>query len=352
MDGNEVRESARTESETKARRLLLRRLGEVQNKSFIQGQDRVRFGVLLDGVVRDYEVNAKKDLKNVKYRLQRVRDAFGDVRAIHVTAERIEKFKQDLLTKEKLKPATVNRSLAIIRRAFRLGIRQKLITSMPFVDALEENNVREGFLTPADFEAVSARLPPVLADVARFAFASSWRRREVTGLKWKDVDLNQRIITLSWRRSKTGRPRVLPIEGDLLAILVRRKEARAMPRSSGGFALAEFVFHRSGKEIKDFRAEWDKACTAAGLPGTWFHDLRRSGIRCLVRGGTPERICMGVSGHVTRATFDRYNIVDESDMRLALKRAQAYVDANKGTEPRSVTPDVNENTDKSRTIGA
>jgi integrase len=261
------------------------------------------------------------------------------MRAVHVSAERIERFKRDLLTIDKLRPATINRLLAIIRRAFKLGIRQRLISRMPVIDELEENNVREGFLNPADFEALVAHLPPVLADLARFGYCSSWRKSEVRGLKWKDVDLGQKIITLSWRRSKTGRPRTLPLEGDLLAIILRRKEARAVPQPGGEILLAEHVFHRGGREILNFSGAWRKACRDAGLPGTWFHDLRRSGIRNLVRGGTPEKICMGVSGHLTRSTFDRYDIVSEADLRLALKRAQAYADSQRAQGKPKTAPE-------------
>ena len=58
---------------------------------------------------------------------------------------------------------------------------------------------------------------------------------------------------------------------------------------------------------------------ASKLEGLWFHDLRRSFVSRARKLGISESVVMRMSGHRTRAVFDRYKIVDEKDLREAVR---------------------------------
>lgn len=80
-------------------------------------------------------------------------------------------------------------------------------------------------------------------------------------------------------------------------------------------------------------AGWQAACAKANAPATLatlFHDLRRSGIRNLVRAGVALAVAKKISGHETDSVFDRYNIASVEDQRAALRVTEAYLEGQAG----------------------
>ncbi len=334
--GQKFRESSGSGREVDARRLLRRRLEEVGRGRFVgPQQERVLLTDLLDSLRVDYELNGRRSIRSLPCRLNPLKSAFAGERALDVTEDRIARYVAARLA-ENYAPATVNRELAALRRAFRLAIRQRRLSMMPVITLLAEHNARQGFVEPATFEIIVLHLPDYLQDLCRFAYLAGWRKGEVITLAWTDVDRTRGLITLRREHSKNEEPRLLPLSTELAAIIERRWQARIVTRAAGTTILADLVFHRAGKPVRTFRKAWASACTAAGAPGLLFHDLRRSAVRNMERaGGVSRTVAMKLSGHQTESVYRRYRIVDETDLREALARVEIHV---AGDRARTVVP--------------
>jgi integrase len=91
------------------------------------------------------------------------------------------------------------------------------------------------------------------------------------------------------------------------------------------------LIQHEGHSVFDFEKAWATACAAVGIPGTLFHDLRRTAVTNMIDAGLSEKEAMEISGHKTRAVFDRYHIVSGRRMK---QNAQKLESTSRPSKPR------------------
>jgi integrase len=229
------------------------------------------------------------------------------------------------------RPASINRELATLYKAFSLAIEARKLSSRPRTKRLKEPEARQGFTTPEQFAVIEANLPDDgLRDYVRFIYETASRKMGAARLEWKDVDRTAGLVTFRREIEKNGKPRQIPIVGVIGEVIERRWAGRHYQTKTGP-AISQYVFHRGdGRVISNIRRPWAAAAKAAECSGLLLHDLRRSTVKNLVAAGVDQMTAMKVTGHRSTQVFQRYNIVTVDDVRRALERTQAANAAPKG----------------------
>jgi integrase len=333
--GRRFRQETGFSSRTAAKRALQGWQSELLAGRYVAKEnEKLSVSDLLDSYERDLKIRSAKSMVSFRSHAKALREGpakgrakerkggLGVLPAFAVTPDLVEQFKERCLEVGKA-PATVDRYVETLRAAFEYACDKERISRVPKFSLLRPDNRRTGFFEKAEVEAVCAKLRGPLDGVTRFAYLSGWRKGEIVGLRWDQVDRAAREVRL-WD-SKSGKGRVLPYRGsaELTALLERRWGLRPYATPTGP-ALSAIVFHEAGLPVGDFRKSWATACREAGIGRRLFHDLRRSAVRDMIRAGVPTAIAKAISGHATDSVFDRYNIVDERDKEAALRRTESY----------------------------
>lgn len=319
--GRQIRESTKSDKKMVAKMML-----EAREAELIQGKlprvffEKVTFGELASDMVNDYKINGKKSLRRVEEVIRlHLEPFFGRFKAPDIDTSKIREYIAARIEAGAAN-ATVNRELSYLKRMLNLGARHTppKVDRVPFFPMLRENNIRKGFFEHGDFLKFRAALPPHLQGFVTFAYKTGWRRGEISNLTWDRVNLGEGIVRLEAGETKSGEARTVYLDDELKAIIKKQFTGRRLG--------CPYVFYLGGEPIGEFRRSWATACRVAKMKGKLFHDLRRTAVRNMVRSGIPERVAMTISGHKTRSIFDRYNIVNDEDLRNAAKMQSEYLE--------------------------
>ena len=327
--GRQYREPAGKTPAT-AKKKLRQRLREAGTERFAgPAAERVTVDQLADALLVHMKNQGRASVDKIRSHLKPVRVFFAGRPAIEVTTAALERYQRERLDAKKA-PATVNREVHALRRAFNVAARQTppLFPKhfVPYFPSLPVDNVRAGFFERAEVEALLQHISDDgIRDFVTWGFRTGMRKREIASLTWDMLDRSGLpwILRIPGAITKNRLGRTLGLEGEVRAIIERRLRVRRFD--------CPLIFHRvckgkPGQPITTFWDVWRNALQAARLPEErLFHDLRRSAVRTLIRAGVDETTAMKVSGHKTRSMLLRYNIVTERETADALLRADAYL---------------------------
>ncbi|MEU1543476.1 site-specific integrase [Actinacidiphila glaucinigra] len=213
--------------------------------------------------------------------------------------------------------ATAKESHKVLRSALSAACREELI-ARNVVSIVEPPQVEQRDLSPwsldetLDFLA-AARTDPLYAAFV-IAIALGFRRGEIIGLRWQDVDLEQRVIRVRKQRQRVhgevydddpkGRRRKqsLPLPAMCVAPLrwQRMRQAAMRERAGEQWTESDYVFTtRTGRPVepRNLYRSFTRVAGSAGLRVIRLHDARHGCATLLTAAGVAPRVVMEILGH-------------------------------------------------------
>ncbi len=249
---------------------------------------------------------------------------FRAMLADRVTSDHLQQYIRERLAAGAA-TSTVNHELTVFKAMFNHGAKAdppKVLRVPRFPEKLREPNPRSGFTTDEQYAALQAKckygwLRALLAVAYNFGF----RKGELLGLRVSQIDLNARTIHLLPGTTKNDKGR---------AVVMTDEVYKLISECIKGKQPGDPVFMwANGKPVTDFRRTWRTLAKAAGMPGLFLHDLRRTAVRNMVRAGISKHVAKRISGHTTDSIFDRYDITDETDLAEAARKLEARSNGHK-----------------------
>jgi integrase len=327
--------SSESHRKTDALDMLKDREGKVVNGVPLTAKvGKLRFDEAGEDLLNDYRINGKRSLRTIALRINKhLTPAFRGRRMTTIGTADVRTFTARRQAAG-ASNGSINRDLTALKRMFNLAVQAGKLVSKPYIPLLHEHNVRQGFFEPEQFTRVKGHLPIHMQPIVDFAHITGWRTpSEVLPLEWRQVDLKAGEVRLDAGSTKNGDGRVFPFTTELRRVLEHQHAVAAVLECEHVIIVRHVFCYTKGKKAgkgiteSGFNKAWRKARITACCPGLIPHDLRRTAVRNLVRAGVPERIAMQLTGHKTRAVFERYNIVSAGDLRDAARRLDTYASA-------------------------
>ena len=207
-------------------------------------------------------------------------------------------------------PSTVNRHLALLRSVLRCAEREwEWLEKAPYIRFLPEPKRRVRWLRKHEADKVLFELPEHLAEMMRFTLATGLREKNVTRLKWSQVDAERHCAWIHPDEAKGKQAIAVPLNKDALEVLLRQEGRNST-----------YVFTYKGNPV--WRANnhaWRKALKRAGISDFRWHDLRHTWASWHIQAGTPLHVLQELGGWSDASMVRKY-------AHLSASHLTAYAD--------------------------
>jgi integrase len=306
-NGERVRRSTETENKAQAQELHDKLKSETWRLQKLGDRPK---RIWQDAVVRWLKETAHKATHDEDIAKLRWLDKFlAGTELTNINMALIDRI-TDAKLAEDATPATVNRTLALLRAILRRCHRDwEWLDRAPAVRLLKEPTRRIRFLTQDQAAVLLKELPQHLKDMAAFALATGLRAANITGLCWDPVDMERKQAWVHPDQAKARRAIAVPLNDAALEVLERQK----------GNHFVKVVTYE-GEPVKQVSTKaWYKALKRACIENFRFHDLRHCWASWHVQNGTPLHVLQELGGWETPAMVRRY-------AHLAVGHLAAYAD--------------------------
>ncbi len=301
-EGRQIRRSTETSDKRLAEAILGKvKVQIVEGKYFDKPrEDAKTFSELMERYLREH-ASRRMHYRRYVNMVNNLKAFFGDRKLHHVTPKTIVAFKNKRYADD-VTPATINRELAVLKKAFNLACREWEWTQdnpVCRVSMEREQNTRDRWLTEDEEQRLLVAAAPWVRELIIFAINTGMRRGEILALTWAGVDISRRTVTVF--RSKNGERRTIPVNQTVSDLLNEKYATRASGR--------ELVFASQTETVLDgsnLRRGFTCALKAAKIEDLHFHDLRHTFATRLVQAGVDLYKVQRLLGHKSPMMTQRY----------------------------------------------
>jgi site-specific recombinase XerD len=302
--GRRIQKSLETSDRRLAKDIEAKIRTEIVEGSYFEklvGQNKT-FKDMMDRFMKEYAPKVSSNMqRSYTTSLKHLNPFFGESNLLSISPKMVSRYKV-LRNDEGAAPASVNRELSMLSKAFNLSVREwEWLKDNPAsrVTKDKENNERDRWLTKDEEKKILDNSPEWLRDIIIFALNTGLRLQELLSLEWSRVNLLRRTILV--QETKNGNPKTLPLNKIALDVLNQRSKVKSIKN--------DYVFFNSnGKKINPhgLRVSFYTVLRKVRIENLWLHDLRHTFATRLAQAGVDLYKISKLLGHKDIKMTQRY----------------------------------------------